>query len=350
MNNIQDLEIEEIKSNLGNLNENFSKETILILGCGGFLGHLFTKYFLSVGSKVIGMDNFVVGLPRLEINHPNFEFFNHDVCQQFFDKLHGKKIDRVINCCGIADPKIYSKYPIECMDISYNGTKNVLQFIREKKIKSSIFYSSSEIYGDPFEEFIPTKEDYNGNCPTIGERSMYDEGKRILETACSVYSRLYDINIKVIRPFNTYSSFMSLKDNRVLPSFMRNILESEPIRLFKPANETRTFCYATDFIEGCIRILLSEKSKFEIYNCGNDSPEISMADLADLVVKVTQSNTTIDLVDPPPVYKIQPKRRCPDITKLKNLGYKPKITLEEGIRRYFVWAKENYKPETQNAK
>jgi len=343
MKDIQSFEIEEIINNLGDLNSNFEGKTVLVLGCGGFLGHLFTKYFLKVGSKVIGVDNFVIGLPKININNPNFTFLNHDVCQQLFDKLHGEKIDYVINACGIADPKIYSKYPVECMDISYIGTKNVLQFIREKNVKSSVFFSSSEIYGDPFPEFIPTKEDYNGNCPTTGARSMYDEGKRILETACSVYSKMYGVNVKVVRPFNTYSSFMSLKDNRILPSCMRKILEKSPITLFSPASETRTFCYATDFINGVIRILLSQNDIFEIYNCGNDTPEISMKDLAELVVKVTGTNYGIEIVDPPKVYKIQPQRRCPDITKLKTLGYSPEVTLEEGISRYYSWAKDNYK-------
>ncbi len=343
MSNIQNTEIEEIIDSLGGLSQEFKGSTILILGCGGFLGHIFTKFFLEAGAKVIGMDNFVIGLPKLTIDNPNFKFYNHDVCKPLFGKLHGETIRYIINCSGIADPKVYSQFPEECMDISYIGTKNVLDFARERGIKSTLLFSSSEIYGDPFPEFIPTREDYNGNCQTTGDRSQYDEFKRALETCGYVYNKKYGINVKIVRPFNTYSSFMSLKDNRILPSCMRNILSNQSIKLFKPASEKRTFCYATDFIDGAIRILLSGGT-FDIYNCGNDTPEISMTDLAKLVVDVTKTNTPIELVDPPDVYKVQPQRRCPDITKLKGLGYRPKISLEKGIERYYAWAKENYQP------
>lgn len=343
MNNIQNQEIKEILESLGSLNAEFKDKTVLVLGCGGFLGHLFSKYFLAAEAFVIGMDNFVIGVPKITIDNDRFMFFNHDVCQDIGDKLKDYNIDYIVNCCGIADPKIYNRFPEACMDISYIGTKNVLRFAKQKGVKSSLFFSSSEIYGDPFPEFIPTNESYNGNCPTTGERSMYDEFKRALETTCYVFSKRDNLNIKVVRPFNTYSSYMSLKDNRILPSCIRNILEGKPITLFKPADETRTFCYATDFLDGAIRVLLSNEESFEIYNCGNDTPEISIKDLASLVLSVSGTDTKIEVIDPPPVYKIQPKRRCPDITKLKKLGYSPKIKLEEGIRRYFSWAKENYK-------
>lgn len=341
--NIQNQEIEEIIASLGHLNDKFKNQTIAVFGCGGFLGHLFTKYFLAVGAKVVGMDNFIIGVPKVDIDNPNFTFFNHDLCQDVSDKLKDFDIDYIMNCAGIADPKVYSKFPINCMDISYIGTKNILYFASKSRVKSTFLFSSSEIYGNPDPKFIPTPEEYNGDCPSVGERACYDQFKRGLETVGDVYSRIYGVNVKVVRPFNTYSSYMSLKDNRVLPSFMRNILENKPIQLYKPSDETRTFCYATDFINGCIRVLLSEQSKFEIYNCGNDTPEISMADLAKLVVDVAKTNTPIELVEPPAVYKIQPKRRCPDITKLRKLGYEPKVSLEKGIERYYNWAKENYK-------
>lgn len=336
-----DSDINEIVGFLGDLNKEFKDKTVLVAGCCGFLGQIFTRYFLKVGAKVIGMDNFVVGFPKLDIQDENFIFFNHDVCQPLFNKLHEYYPDFIVNCCGIADPKVYFRFAEECMDISYLGTKNVLQLAREKKTKATLLFSSSEIYGNPAPDKIPTDESYNGDLSSTGKRAMYDQFKRSLETVGDVYSRDYEMNVKIVRPFNTYSSAMSLKDNRILPSCMRNILKGESIKLYKPATETRTFCYVTDFINGAIRILLSP-GNFDIYNCGNDNPEISIYDLANLVVKITETNTEIELIDPPPVYEIQPQRRCPNINKLKKLGYEPKISLEEGIKRYYNWARKNY--------
>ena len=212
-----------------------------------------------------------------------------------------------------------------------------------QKVKSFLYFSSSEIYGDPIAKYIPTPETYRGNVSSIGPRSPYDESKRLGETICVIYHGLYKLPIKIVRPFNVYGPGMKPTDYRVLPMFISRGLSGKPLPVHARGKQTRTFCYITDAIIGIFKIFLSDKNG-EVYNVGNDDLEISMYDLAKRVAKILQGRVKIEKIDYPASYpQDEPQRRSPDLSKIrKDLSYKPKVTLDAGLRRFIDWYKERY--------
>ena len=202
-----------------------------------------------------------------------------------------------------------------------------------------MFFSSSEIYGDPDKKNIPTREEYNGNVSCIGPRACYDESKRYGETLCMNFFRQYRIPIKIVRPFNNYGPGLSINDKRVIPDLFKNVLENNNITLFSNGKSTRTFCYVSDAMEGYLRTLLIGK-KGEAYNIGNDKQEISIEKLAKLIIKI--SNKKLKIIfkkSKDKDYLIDsPKRRCPSIIKArKDLLFYPKISLREGLIRTYKY-------------
>ena len=229
------------------------------------------------------------------------------------------------------------------MDANVIGLRNLLNHSIKNKPKSFLFFSTSEIYGDPSPDFIPTPEDYRGYVSCSGPRACYDESKRYGETLCVNFNKVYNLPIKIARPFNNYGPGLKITDRRVLPDFFRNILNNQNIELLSDGKATRTFCYISDAITGYLLILLS-KEDGEAFNIGSESPEISMKDLSELVVNISEKDLKV-------VYKKSndsqyltdnPNRRCPDLSKSKKiLGYKPKISLTEGLKRSYNYYKEN---------
>lgn len=325
-----------------------TNKTVLITGCCGFLGKIFTHVFLEINkmlpedvrNKIIGADNFIVGLPKPDIEDPNYRFINHDICLPFGTKI-SEKIDFIINCSGIADPNVYIKFPLETFEVSSTGTKNILELAFQHKSESVVLFSSSEIYGTPPDELIPTPELGHALANFTGDRASYDIGKVVILMLADVYARKFKVNVKSILPFNVFSSDMSLKDKRVIPAYFNSILKGEKIKVYGTGEETRTFCYATDFIYGALLVLLDGKNG-EFYNLGNPNNEISMSKLAFKVLDIAgEQNMRVDWVPYPDVYKVQPQRRCPSIDKAKReLGFEPKVSLDEGIKRYWKWVSE----------
>lgn len=340
-------EIKEIVLRITHNCQHFSGKTILITGCCGFLGKIFTHVFLELNKtllsepcKIIGADNFIVNLPKPDIEDPNYRFINHDICIPFGTKI-SEKINYIINCSGIADPNVYIKFPLETFSVSSDGTRNVLELAFQHKCESVVLFSSSEIFGTPPDELIPTPELKTSLAQFTGERAAYDIGKVVILTLADIFHRRFGVNVKSILPFNVFSSDMSLKDKRVIPAYIKACLNNEAIEVFGEGAETRTFCYSTDFIYGALLILLNGKNG-DYYNLGNPENEISMYDLARLVKKITNSESKVVKVPYPIVYKVQPQRRCPSIEKAKNeLDFKPEVSLEEGIRRYWAWVQKN---------
>lgn len=202
-----------------------------------------------------------------------------------------------------------------------------------------MFFSTSEIYGDPSPDAIPTPESYRGFVSCTGPRACYDESKRFGETLCTVFYQQYGIPVKIARPFNNYGPGLKISDRRVIPDFFRNVLRNEPILLLSDGSPTRTFCYVSDAIFGYLLILLSGENG-EPFNIGSDGPEISMKDLANLVVKV--SGRDIPVIcgpsDDPHYLSDNPMRRCPDITSARSrLGFATEYSLEDGLSRTFNW-------------
>lgn len=322
-----------------------SGKTLLITGGAGFLGNYFigvlnflNKNALKKPCRIISVDNFITGVKYNIEEGPNFKAITHDIKNQI--KID-EDIDYIVHAAGIASPKFYRKYIIETIDAGVLGTKNMLELAKEKKIKSMLFFSSSEVYGDPDPQFIPTPESYNGNVSCTGPRSNYDESKRLGETLCVAYHQVHNVPVKSVRPFNIFGPGMRLDDYRVIPNFVSHAFQNKPIPVYGAGNNTRTFCYVTDAMNGFFKVLLSSHDG-EAFNVGNENDEINMSALAGIVAEVLGYSKIAHVEGPTDAYaKADPRRRCPDLAKIKKLSYKPKVDLRTGIKRFVQWAKES---------
>lgn len=336
-------DIENLAESLMDCKDFFSGKTFLITGAGGFLGKymvLLLKYMndhiLEHKASAILMDNFITGYEQQIAEDENLVFKRHNVIQPFTTV---QKIDYIIHAAGIASPVYYTKFSIETMDVGTIGTRNVLELAREKKVKSYIFMSSSEVYGDPNPEFVPTPESYNGNVSIHGPRSCYDESKRFGETMCVAFWRVHNVPVKIVRPFNAYGPGIRPDDYRVLPNFIEHALRKEPLPIHGDGRNTRSFCYISDEIEAVFKLLFSDANG-EAFNVGNPDREISVQELARLVARSMPHKVDVVNIDPPhAVYAMSdPKRRCPDINKLQaTINFKPRYSLEEGLNRTIQW-------------
>lgn len=345
--NIIKKDIETIVKNTNDLISFFENKTILITGGEGFLGKYFIEYFnhlninFKIKVKLIIIDNYITGKKtKFSKEYKNFKFINHNIIKSFNVK---RKIDLIIHAAGIASPFYYRKYPIETLDVSIIGTKNLLELSLKKKCKF-IFFSSSEIYGDPTKGNVPTKETYRGNVNSIGPRACYDESKRVGETLCYIYGNYYKVHTNIIRPFNVYGPGMNKNDYRIIPNFFSKIIQNETVNIYGDGKQTRTYCYITDAISGFLRVAAYGNFS-EVYNIGNNKPEISVLDLIKLIKKVSNKNIKFKISSYPITYPDdEPLRRCPNISKAKkDLRYLPHIQLEDGLKKFYEWALSSYK-------
>lgn len=289
-------------------------KTVLLIGSDGFLGNWFKDIFQNNGNELLCYD----------IKAGN------DIC----NALSLPRFDYVINCAGIASPEKYMKEPLATMDVSYIGTKNVLDYCIKNKVESVLMFSSSEVYGTPIPDSIPTTEDYIGTIPTRNNRSCYDIGKQVLETLCYIYHSKYKVPVKVVRPFNFYGPYMDRNDNRVLSNWMTSYLNNEKIVVYGDGKQTRTFCYASDGIAMCLVVMILGKDG-EVYNVGNPSPELSMVEFAKVFCQTLNYEKNYELKDYPTRYPSdEPVRRCPSIDKILKLGAQyPKVDLSVGLNK-----------------
>ncbi len=304
---------------------------ILITGAAGFLGSHLCERLLKEGHQVIGMDNFVTGRPD-NLAHlagqEGFSFIRHDVANFIF--VPGK-VDAVMHFASPASPNPgspfgYPNLPIQTMKAGALGTHNTLGVARAHGARY-LLASTSEIYGDPLEH--PQKETYWGHCDPIGPRSVYDEAKRYAEALTMAYHRFHKIDTRIVRIFNTYGTRMRLDDGRVVPNFIQQALLKEPLTVYGNGQQTRSFCFVDDLVEGIYRLLLSEESM--PVNIGNDV-EISILEFAETINRLTGNPHSIIHRDELRLGD-DPQRRQPDISRAKAiLGWSPKTNLDEGIR------------------
>lgn len=326
--------------------QKLSGKTILITGAGGFLGRYMIESFKQLNLKIdkpayiIALDNYITSSNTKPEKDLNIEWIYGDasIASQLPDKF-----DYIIHAAGIASPEHYRAKPIETIDIAVNVTKSLLDKAKLDNARM-LFFSSSEIYGDPSSDNIPTKESYRGNVSCRGPRSCYDESKRLGETICWIYEKYYGVHVSVVRPFNIYGPGMMPKDYRVLPNFAKSIYKKERLKVYGSGDQTRTFCYVSDAIIAFFKILIESECP-EVFNVGNPDEEISMRSLAEKVLTITNSSVDIEIVDYPNTYPDdEPNRRCPDISKLfETFNYKPTTTLNDGLFKFFKWTEENYK-------
>ena len=364
ISSLEDLLRQDLDYICGNLTDEFGRmagKSLLITGGAGFLGYYLVQAALHFNRttgrdqpiRITVWDSFIRGTPAWLMalqGTPNLTSARRDLIEPLPQPM--PDFEWIIHAAGIASPPFYRKYPLKTIDANINGLRNLLNYTvsqtdKGKTVEGFLFYSSSEIYGDPSPEWIPTPEHYRGLVSCTGPRACYDESKRFGETLCVVFAQQHGVPTKIARPFNNYGPGLKITDKRVISDFAREVLAGRDIVMFSDGKPTRTFCYAADSITGYYKVLVKGHPG-EPYNIGTEKPEISMSELAQKVVAtagdlfgyrgklVHQRNVEADyLVD-------NPNRRCPNIDKARaHLGYDPRIEVDEGLRRAMVWYHHN---------
>jgi UDP-glucuronate decarboxylase len=304
-------------------------KTILITGGAGFIGSNLCENLID-SNKIICLDNLITGsLSNIEpfLNHPNFRFINADITEVYsLAQLECEKIHEIYHLASIASPDKYKKYSLETLNVNVVGTINVLNLCKFHKCKL-VFTSTSEIYGDPLVH--PQPEEYFGNVNVIGERSCYDEGKRVSETYLYEYKKRYQLDVKIVRLFNTYGPKMDIADGRVVTNFIECILNGTPLKIYGSGTQTRSFCYVDDTVRALILMMASDE--FGPINIGNPSHELTMIELTNAFEAILGKPLEVIYLE-----KTQddPMVRRPDIAKANyKLGWNPEVLLTDGLRK-----------------
>lgn len=297
---------------------------VLLTGAAGFLGSHLSSKLIESGHHVVGLDDLSTGslsnLSRIE-NNSKFEFIEHDVRTPI-----DLNVDAILNFACPASPRHYQLDPVRTIETNFLGIINMLRLAKKNDARI-IQASTSEIYGDP--TISPQTEAYWGNVNPIGIRSCYDEGKRAAETLCFDYKRQYRVDSRIVRIFNTYGPNMAVGDGRVVSNFIVQALQGNPITIYGQGNQTRSFCFVTDLIDGIYKMLMVENRLDSPINLGNPI-EITILELAELIIKVTKSSSKIVFK---PLPADDPQQRKPDISLAKNfLDWEPSVGLSQGIK------------------
>jgi dTDP-glucose 4,6-dehydratase len=305
---------------------------IVITGGAGFIGSHLCDYLLKKGHEIICIDNLITGdksnITHLIDRNQKFTFIEQDVTN--FLAVDGE-INFVLHLASPASPIDYAELPIQTLKVGSLGTHNALGLAKAKKA-SFLLASTSEVYGDPLEH--PQREDYWGNVNPVGPRGVYDEAKRFAEAMTMAYHRIHKIEVRIARIFNTYGPRMRINDGRAIPTFLSQALRHQDLTVFGGGNQTRSFCYISDLIEGLYKLLRSDIN--EPINLGNPL-EMTVLELAQRILDITKSKGKIIFH---PLPEDDPKVRQPDITKSRTLlGWEPKIGLSKGLKQtidYFI--------------
>lgn len=332
---------------LGSVADALEGARVLVSGGAGFLGSAMVDVLVHLNqnrfrtpARVVVVDNFVTGVPdrlrRLAEEH-GVETITADISQDL--RITGD-FQYFIHAAGIASPIVYRAKPLQTADVNVWGMRRMLELARpQRDLRGFLYFSTSEIYGDPDPEHIPTREDYRGYVSCTGPRACYDESKRFGETLAVVYHQEFGFPVKSVRPFNVYGAGQRLDDGRIIPDLIRAAARRTPLVLHSDGRATRSFCYISDAVAGFYRALLNGRPG-EAYNIGNDH-EVSIREVAELVSRMSGTPVTFEVSADPHYLTDNPQRRCPDLTKSReHLQYAPVTSLSEGLERTLNWARE----------
>jgi UDP-glucuronate decarboxylase len=329
---------------------------VVVTGCAGFLGFYLLQYLVCYARelgirKVIGLDAFAFGKPnwlvQLAAQFPNLLLLREfDISRDSLGDIEEATSARyVLHGASVASPTFYRRFPLETIDANVWGLRRLLDFYKGlSTLKGLLFFSSSEVYGDPSPENIPTSEVFRGHVACVGPRACYDESKRFGETLCYVFGQRYGMPVTVVRPFNNYGPGMRLDDGRLPADLARSVVTGSDISILSDGSPTRTFCYVSDAVIGYLLCLLH--GKYDVFNIGSDEEEVRIRDLAEAYRSTGAevfgySGAVRYTTSPDPQYLTDnPNRRCPDLSKARSrLGYEPQTDLREGVRRHLRFLK-----------
>lgn len=338
-------DLEYIVKALGQKVNLLEGKTILITGGSGLIGSYLVDTIAFLNEKKFNKKARVISLQRSRIqkrrrlghlvNRRDISFILHDSSKSYKPKV---KIDYIIHSAGDSAPASFLSDPLGTIDVNVSGIRWILEYARKHNVKSVLYMSSGEIYGNPTSQNIPTPETYNGNVSPLDPRACYTSSKRLAETLCRIYFENFNIPIKIARPFIVYGPGLKVGDKRVMAEFIKSGLEGKPIEMLNEGRDTRSYCYVSDATVAFFKLLLSSENG-EAFNVASDLEEISIKDLARLVHKICGIKSPVLVKSRKANYVVgAPNRVFPDIRKLRNkLKYHPKVRIEEGLRRTIGW-------------
>ncbi|MDS0256841.1 NAD-dependent epimerase/dehydratase family protein [Thermoplasmatales archaeon AK] len=335
--------------------DKFHGSDIVVTGAGGFIGYYLLNFLTAFSSdleinNILALDTFILGKPEwIDSLSKRFDLFHikkFDVAKDNVEEIPGiDRYDSIIHMASIASPTYYRKHPLATLDANVWGLRKMLDYFAKRNPRGFLNFSSSEVYGDPDASKVPMNEEYYGNVAFNGPRACYDESKRFGETMCYVFNMEFDMKVVSVRPFNNYGPGMKLNDARAPADFASSVVKMKAIEIFSDGSATRTFTYISDAIVGYLKALYY--GKFDYFNIGMDSPEITISQLARIFAeegeKIFNYKTEIRYMKSSDVdYLVNnPKRRVPDITKAREkLGFDPKVTVQNGVARFLQYLRE----------
>lgn len=305
---------------------NLEGKTILVAGAAGFIPSHLSEFYLKLGAKVIGIDNFITGSKsNMELlkKYPKFCFYESNLFLELPD-LKDISIDYIFNMASPASPVDFKIIPLEIMRVNSEGTQKLLELAKTKKARI-LEASTSEVYGDP--EIHPQVETYVGHVNPIGPRSCYDEGKRFAEAMMMTYHRHYQVETRIVRIFNTYGPRMRPDDGRVIPNFVNQAMKNQDVTVYGDGLQTRSYCYVSDLVNAIHRVMFS--NDHTPFNIGNPD-EYTILETAEKIIKLLGSKSKIVFK---PIEADDPKKRRPDLTKIQSVSdYKPQVSFDDGMR------------------